>query len=268
MSGGDDDVSGKSVLIIGGNKGLGLSVVDEFAERGVGKLYVGYRSEKEESEKHFDEVKNLNRKSGLDWTKEESYDELWKWLEDVKVDIVVCVAGLFTKDKFGDVDVEGLRKMFEICSVSPLRIVEGLVNRSILKKDGGKVALITSEGGSIGIRSEKEGGGNYGHHMSKAAENMMGRLLAWDLKERGIAVVMLHPGFMKSSMTEDFKDLYDELGAVETSEAAKGVVDAVEKLKLEKTGRFVQPLGSKHLGFGLWGLDDPDKRGPFSELPF
>lgn len=39
--------------------------------------------------------------------------------------------------------------------------------------------------GSIGLRTEKEGGANYGHHMSKAAANMAGRLMAWDLKPKG-----------------------------------------------------------------------------------
>lgn len=64
-----------------------------------------------------------------------------------------------------------------------------------LVKQGGKVILITSEGGSIGLRTEKEGGANYGHHMSKCAANMMGRLLAWDLKPKGIAVLPQFPSF-------------------------------------------------------------------------
>ena len=56
----------------------------------------------------------------------------------------------------------------------------------------GKVALITTEGGSIALRTKEEGGGNYGHHASKAAANMVGRLLSHDLVDDGIAVVMIH----------------------------------------------------------------------------
>lgn len=59
---------------------------------------------------------------------------------------------------------------------------------------GSRIGFITSEGGSIGLRTEKEGGANYGHHMSKAAANMGGKLLAWDLKPKGIPLVMIHPG--------------------------------------------------------------------------
>jgi hypothetical protein len=51
---------------------------------------------------------------------------------------------------------------------------------------------LTSEGGSITLRTEGEGGGMYGHHGSKAAGNMIGKLLGYDLKERGIPIAMIH----------------------------------------------------------------------------
>lgn len=63
------------------------------------------------------------------------------------------------------------------------------------------------------------------HHMSKCAQNMMGKLLSLDLKERGIPIVCLHPGFMKTKMTEVYKDHYDELGAVGPEESAPGIVE-------------------------------------------
>lgn len=52
--------------------------------------------------------------------------------------------------------------------------------------------LITTEGGSISLRTKEEGGGNYGHHGSKAAANMAGKLLANDLYDQGVTVVMIH----------------------------------------------------------------------------
>lgn len=55
-----------------------------------------------------------------------------------------------------------------------------------------KLILITTEGGSITLRTKEEGGGNYGHHGSKAAANMVGKLIAHDLLEKGITVVMIH----------------------------------------------------------------------------
>lgn len=60
--------------------------------------------------------------------------------------------------------------------------------------------------------------------MSKCAQNMMGKLFALDVKPRGIAIVCLHPGFMKTSMTEIYADKYEELGAIGPEEAAPGLI--------------------------------------------
>lgn len=66
-----------------------------------------------------------------------------------------------------------------------------LVKAGILAK-GSKIILVSSESGSITLRHEKEGGGNYAHHASKSALNMVGKLLSLDLKDKGIAVGIVH----------------------------------------------------------------------------
>lgn len=63
--------------------------------------------------------------------------------------------------------------------------------------------------------------------MSKCAQNMMGKIFALDVKPRGIAIVCLHPGFMKTSMTEIYADKYDELGAIGPEQAAPGIVKVI-----------------------------------------
>jgi hypothetical protein len=55
-----------------------------------------------------------------------------------------------------------------------------------------KVVILTSEAGSVTLRTVGEGGGMYGHHGSKAAGNMIGHLLGYDLKERGVPIAMIH----------------------------------------------------------------------------
>jgi NAD(P)-dependent dehydrogenase (short-subunit alcohol dehydrogenase family) len=97
---------------------------------------------------------------------------------------------------------------------------------------------------------------------------MMGKLLAWDVKPKGVAVVMIHPGFLRTDMTVHYSHLYDELGAVPAEKAVKPILQTVENLTLENTGRFIAPMGSAGLGLGVWALPDPDNFGPFSELPW
>jgi NAD(P)-dependent dehydrogenase (short-subunit alcohol dehydrogenase family) len=80
-------------------------------------------------------------------------------------------------------------KMYTICSIAPVFLIRHL---SSSLAPSAKIIILTSEGGSLTLRTEKEGGGMFGHHGSKAAANMVGRLLSFDLKGRGIAVAMIH----------------------------------------------------------------------------
>lgn len=80
--------------------------------------------------------------------------------------------------------------------------------------------------------------------MSKCAQNMMGKLFALDVKPRGIAMVCLHPGFMKTSMTEIYADKYDELGAIGPEEAAPGLVKVcVRPPPVESGELFMRLMG-------------------------
>ncbi|KAK6603467.1 oxidoreductase [Botrytis cinerea] len=96
---------------------------------------------------------------------------------------------------------------------------------------------------SITLRHEKEGGGNYGHHASKSALNMVGKLLSLDLKEHGIIVSILHPGFMRTEMTKGvgFDKYWDDGGAVTPDEAAESLVEWTEKLDISKSGQYWAP---------------------------
>lgn len=90
--------------------------------------------------------------------------------------------------------------MYTTSAIGPVFVVNSLVKEGFLR-EGSKVILVSSESGSIALRHEKEGGGNFGHHGSKAALNMTGKLLSLDLKDKGIAVGLVHPGFMRTEMT-------------------------------------------------------------------
>ena len=100
-------------------------------------------------------------------------------------------------------------------SISPPFIVHALMRAHYLTK-GSKVLLVSSESGSIALRHEKEGGGNYGHHASKAALNMVGKLLSLDLREKGVVISIVHPGFMRTEMTKGvgFDKFWDDGGGM------------------------------------------------------
>jgi NAD(P)-dependent dehydrogenase (short-subunit alcohol dehydrogenase family) len=67
--------------------------------------------------------------------------------------------------------------------------------------------------------------------MSKAAVNMAGVSLAHDLRDRGVAVALLHPGYVRTDMTGGN-------GNLEASEAASGLLARLDELDLSSTGTF------------------------------
>lgn len=75
--------------------------------------------------------------------------------------------------------------------------------------------------------------------MSKAAANMMAMLLAQEVKSKGIAVGIFHPGFNKTGMTAKYKDIWEREGAVDASVGAKRVMYETGKLSMDSTGKFI-----------------------------
>jgi NAD(P)-dependent dehydrogenase (short-subunit alcohol dehydrogenase family) len=105
-------------------------------------------------------------------------------------------------------------KQIDVCAVGPLRVSSALVNAKALAKDA-KIVVITSQAGSVEWRKtqNKDEGGDYGHHMSRAACNIMAVLMSEELKKLGYTVILLHPGFNRTEMTAKYKEIWDKEGA-------------------------------------------------------
>lgn len=133
--------------------------------------------------------------------------------------------------------------------MGPVFVTQALASADLLTS-GSNLILISSESGSLTLRHESEGGGNYGHHASKAAENMVGKLLSFDLKDKGVAVALVHPGFMRTEMTKGvgFDKFWDDGGAVTPDVAAQSLVEWVEGFGMEMSGQYWAPRGPKDIG--------------------
>ncbi len=82
-------------------------------------------------------------------------------------------------------------------------------------------------------------GGDYGHHCSKAAANMMSVLLSQEMKDKKIAVGILHPGFNKTDMTAKYAEIWEVEGAVDASVGAKRVFHEIGKINMDTSGKFI-----------------------------
>lgn len=100
---------------------------------------------------------------------------------------------------------------------------------------------MTSQAGSCEWRKTQNAGngGDYGHHMSRAACNIAAVLCAEELRKEQVAVGLLHPGFNRTEMTAKFAEIWDEEGAVDSSVGAKRVLHEVGRISMETTGLFI-----------------------------
>lgn len=236
------DLSGKRVLVTGGNRGLGLQLTKELVAIGATALVL-CRSSSPELEML---VGKFNVYSGVDVTDDEA---VLKAMKAVKsdggaLDVIINNAGYFYEpcEKVSDnsLNFEEQLKQINICALGPLRVNNAAINTGVLA-EGAKLVIITSQAGSVEWRATQNAneGGDYGHHMSRAACNMAGVLLAEEVRKMGYSVILLHPGFNRTEMTAKYKEIWDIEGAVEPSEGAKRVLYEVIRSSMETTGQFI-----------------------------
>ncbi|MCJ1274815.1 hypothetical protein MMC21_002613 [Puttea exsequens] len=229
---------GSSVLIIGASRGLGASLVSKYASDGAHVFGTSRSAPPSESKP------NVTYISGIDVAQEDAGQKIANAISGSKLDIVIITAGYFGTESFDKPDWSAEVKMYTTSSIAPVFLVHHLHASNLLAR-GSKIILVSSESGSITLRHESEGGGNYGHHASKSALNMVGKLLSLDLKEAGVAVGIVHPGFMRTGMTKGvgFDKFWDAGGAVTPDEAAKSLVEFVENFDIKSTGEYWAPRG-------------------------
>ncbi len=209
----------KTVVITGANRGIGLSFAQLFLKRG-DTVYGVCRQAS-------DALANSGAKiiDGVDVTKAEGIARLAESLKGVNIDLLINNAGILRNESLGSLDPETIRAQFETNALAPLLVTEALSEHF---NDNAKVALITSRMGSI---EDNTSGGRYGYRMSKAALNAAGKSLSEDLKPRGVAVAILHPGLVGTEMIGGHGDLTPD-------QAAQRLTERIDELTLETSGTF------------------------------
>jgi NAD(P)-dependent dehydrogenase (short-subunit alcohol dehydrogenase family) len=217
-----------NIVITGANRGIGLALTRQYRDRGDSIVAVCRHSSSE-----LDAL-GVRVESGIEITDSRSLADLTRRLSDVDIDVLINNAGVMRRTDFNDIEdqLDAYRLQFEVNSLAPLRVTRALVERL---SEGSKVAIITSRMGSI---ADNDSGGHYGYRMSKTAVNMGGVSMAQELAGRGIAVGLLHPGYVRTGMTGN-------TGHVDTDESAAGLIRRIDELSMENTGSFHHANGEE-----------------------
>ena len=207
-------------LITGANRGIGLELVRQLKARGE-DIIATCRSSSPELN-----ALSVRVETGIDITSGDSVIKLKENLNDSKIDVLIQNAGIAEFNSLSNLDPQSIVHQFEVNALSPLCYVQTMLTN--LSKSA-KIALISSRMGSI---ADNSSGGSYGYRMSKVALCMAGKSLAVDLKPKGIAVAILHPGLVSTRMTGFTSN------GIQPKESVTGLIRRVDELTLENTGTF------------------------------
>jgi NAD(P)-dependent dehydrogenase (short-subunit alcohol dehydrogenase family) len=235
----------KSILVTGGSRGIGLEFTRQYLKKGF-QVFAASRSPERSSElqklkAEFDDRLSIYQ---LDVSAEDSRQQLFRQLskEVGKLDILINNAGIASGNeerryRFGDLDQDDLCRCLLVNSVAQLLMTQAFF--PLLEKANRPIVVnMSSDSGSI---ARKRGGGNtgYGYSSSKAALNMMTKMLSYELRDDGIIVVSLHPGWVRTTM------LYCENAPLEPSDSIGGMIRVIESLKMKDSGRFLDWQGNE-----------------------
>ena len=207
-----------TILVTGCNRGIGLELARQLHDRGDTVIGVCRQGNPD--------LVGLGIRiiDGIDVTSAAGVAALADAIGDAPLDVLINNAGILRRDQFGDIDYDEMQEQYAVNALGPLRISEALADNL---REGSKVAIVTSRVGSI---EDNGSGGNWGYRASKAAVNMIGINLMHELRPRGIAVALLHPGLVATDMTGNH--------GIPAAESAGGLIARIDELNLGNTGTF------------------------------
>ena len=215
-----------NVVITGANRGIGLALTKRYQEQGH-HVYAVCRHAS-------DELKKLGTTviDGVDVSNPESLIRLTEALKSIQVDLLINNAGVLASENIEQPSPATIEQQFRVNALGPVLVAQTVLSNL---REGSKVIMITSRMGSM---ADNGSGGYYGYRMSKAALNAAGVSMARDLKERNIAVLMLHPGYVSTEMVG-----YG--GDIDANTAAERLQQRISELTLSTTGRFLHSNGEE-----------------------
>ncbi|WP_150302658.1 SDR family oxidoreductase [Pseudomonas saliphila] len=231
-----------NVVITGANRGIGFALVRDYLVAG-DRVYAFCRSPgsasdlaalAETSEGRLT-VHQMDMTDGASVAK-----NVQAAVKDSPVHVLLNVAGVlggetgpltsktFTEDDFAD-----WHTAFEVMTIGPFRLIQALLPNLLAAK--GKAMTVSSQLAA----STWPYGGMYAYGATKAGVNRVMRSLAIDLRDQGVCVATIHPGYVQTDMGGPTADITPQ-------ESAAGIRSVVANLTLENSGDFFKWNGELH----------------------
>jgi NAD(P)-dependent dehydrogenase (short-subunit alcohol dehydrogenase family) len=218
-----------SALVTGANRGIGLEWCRQYADAGW-RVFATCRHPEAAGELH-ELARRQPRLSihRLDVTRAESLAALRAELQDEAIDVLVNNAGIYLEKyiRTDELRYDDWLQTLEVNTLGPMRVAEALLE-PVAASRRRLIVTMTSHMGSI---AEIEAPGDYYYRSSKAALNAAMKGLSIALKERGIGVLLLHPGWVRTRMGG-----WD--APLSPAESVAGMRRLADKFDMDMSGRF------------------------------
>ncbi|WP_433501913.1 3-oxoacyl-ACP reductase FabG [Pseudonocardia halophobica] len=219
---------GRSVLVTGGNRGIGLAIAEAFAAQG-DQVAVTYRSSAEGLPGELLTVQ-------CDVTDAAAVDAAFTTVEEKHgpVQVLVSNAGITDDGLLMRMSEDSFTSVLDANLTAAYRVAKR-ASRGMLKAKGGRMIFISSVVGLLGSA------GQVNYAASKAGLVGLARSVARELGSRGITANVVAPGFVDTDMT---RALSDDRRAEITKQVPLGRYASVEEVASAVTW-----LGSEQAGY-------------------
>ena len=129
------------------------------------------------------------------------------------------------------IDFDTVAEVMDVNAIAPIRVTQAALPR--LEEKGGTVVMITSLMGSI---ADCMSGKSYAYRASKTALNMLTTAMKNELRDRGVSVMLVHPGWVET-------DMGGPNAPIQAEESVAGIMARIEEQTMDMTGRFVDYTG-------------------------
>lgn len=218
----------KTLLITGANRGIGLEYVRQYAAAGWQVIACCRAPATADALNALAQQYASIRVEALDVADFVAIRRLAASLQTTPIHVLINNAGVYPESAFGQTDDDAWLHAFKVNSMSTLKLAEAFMPH-LVKAGGAKLVAMTSKMGSI---EDNSSGGEYIYRSSKTALNMVVKSLAIDLTKYGVAVALLHPGWVKT-------DMGGPHGLIDVQTSVNGLRQVIADLSLEDSGKWV-----------------------------
>jgi NAD(P)-dependent dehydrogenase (short-subunit alcohol dehydrogenase family) len=222
-----------TVLITGANRGIGLELARQYAQRDWQVIATARRPEAADDLRAIQATHPRLTIVQLDVTDHARIDALAAEYAEQPIDILINNAGIsggHDNARFGQMNYDTYYQVHAVNVIGPTKMAEAFLP-SIAMSEQKKIINISSGQGSI---AETWGCCTF-YRSSKSALNMISRNLSLELKRKGITVGIISPGFVRT----DFTPGLNHPAMISPEQSASMVIAVIDDYDLDKTGTFL-----------------------------